>query len=129
MLPEQNLVVFEHLPPEAIFAREMEIVLKESDRLFTGEESHGKYFDLNSQYGLFCNIKKLRVLGVVSADDYLTWLQNLHKFQLVPLYIKQSSKYEAYVESLCSYLKDFFQRTNPLVEFSTVEESTNEMFD
>jgi len=26
-LPEQNLIVFEHLPPESIFAREMEIVL------------------------------------------------------------------------------------------------------
>jgi hypothetical protein len=26
-VPEQNLIVFEHLPPESIFAREMEIVL------------------------------------------------------------------------------------------------------
>jgi len=28
----------------------MEIVLKLSDRMFTGEESHGKYFDLHKHY-------------------------------------------------------------------------------
>lgn len=72
-LQEQGPVI-DSLPPEAIFAREMELVLKESDRIFTGEESHGKFFDLNSQYVLFCNIKKLRLLGIIKADDYLTWL-------------------------------------------------------
>lgn len=66
----------------------MEYVLAESDRIFTGEENHGKYFDLHSHYMNFCNIKKLKLLGVIKAEDYLTWLQNLDKFQVVPLYIK-----------------------------------------
>ena len=52
----------------------MELVLKESDRIFTGEESHGKYFDLNKEYNLFCNIKKLRLLGMIKSEDYLSWL-------------------------------------------------------
>lgn len=34
-----------------------------------------------------------------------------------------------YIESLCEYLKDFFKRTNPLVDFGVIEDQTNEMFD
>lgn len=81
----------------------MEQVLKLSDKIFTGEESHGKYFDLHAHYTNFCNIKKLKQLNLIKSEDYLTWLQNIDKFNLVPLYIKQSSKYEFYVEELCSY--------------------------
>jgi len=58
----------------------------------------------------------------VKADDYLAWLQNLEKFTLIPLYVKQSPKYEAYVSDLCDYLKFFFQRTNPLVEFQKIHD-------
>lgn len=94
----------ESLTPEALFAREMEKVLTESDRIFSGEEGHGKYFDLHKHYHTFCNIKKLRQLNIVKADDYLTWLQNVEKFTLVPLYVKQSSKYESYISELCDYL-------------------------
>ena len=42
-----ELAVSEAMSSEALFAKEMELVLKESDKLFTGEESHGKYFDLH----------------------------------------------------------------------------------
>lgn len=59
---------------EALFAKEMELVLRESDKLFTGEESHGKCFDLHEHYLNFCNIKKLRQLSLIKSDDYLTWL-------------------------------------------------------
>ena len=83
-----ELAVSEAMSSEALFAKEMELVLKESDKLFTGEESHGKYFDLHKHYLNFCNIKKLRQLNLIKADDYLTWLQNLDKFSVVPLYIK-----------------------------------------
>lgn len=53
----------------------------------------------------------------------------MDKFSLVPLYVKQSSKYEIYVAALCDYLKDFFQRTNPLVEFRKIHDQTEEMFE
>lgn len=56
--------------------------------MFSGEEGHGKYFDLHGHYLNFCNIKKLRQLNTVKADDYLAWLQNLEKFTLIPLYVK-----------------------------------------
>jgi len=89
----------------------MDAVLDISDRIFSGEEGHGKYLDLHNHYMSFCNIKKLKQLNLIKSDDYLTWIQNLDRFAVVPLYIKQSSKYEAYVSELSDYLKDFFQRT------------------
>ena len=97
--------------------------------MFSGEEGHGKYFDLHGHYLNFCNLKKLRQLHTIKADDYLAWLQNLEKFSLIPLYVKQSSKYESYVNDLCEYLKDFFKRTNPLVDFQKIHEQTEEMFE
>jgi len=103
--------------------------LQQSDKIFSGEESHGKYFDLHQLFLAFTNIKKLRALGIIKADDYLEYLTQLDKFKSVPLYIKQSSKYEQYCEDLCSYLKDFFQRTNPLVDFAQISEQTEEMFE
>ena len=107
----------------------MDAVLDTSDRVFSGEEGHGKYLDLHTHYMSFCNIKKLRQLNLIKADDYLTWIQNLDKFALVPLYIKQSSKYDNYVAELSDYLKDFFQRTQPLVDFKTIVDQTDEMFE
>ena len=58
----------------------MDKVLDESDRIFSGEEFHGKYLDLQQFYLEFCNIKKLKQVGVLKADDYLSWLQNFDKF-------------------------------------------------
>ena len=39
---------------------------------------------------------------------------------MIPLYIKQTSQYAEYVESLNDYLKDFFKRSKPLVDFSEI---------
>jgi hypothetical protein len=58
----------------------MEKVLIDSDKMFSGEEGHGKYFDLHSHYLNFRNIKKLEKLHVVNAEDYLSWLKNINKF-------------------------------------------------
>ncbi len=52
----------------------------DSDKMFSGEEGHGKYFDLHSHYLNFRNIKKLEKLHVVNAEDYLSWLKNINKF-------------------------------------------------
>ena len=47
----------------------------------------------------------------------------------MPLHIKQGSQYEAYVTQLADSLKDFFQRTKPLVDFREIVEQTEEMFE
>jgi hypothetical protein len=35
------------MSPEALFAKEMDHVLEISDKIFSGEECHGKYLDLH----------------------------------------------------------------------------------
>lgn len=103
----------------------MEEVIGDCEKIFTAEEGNGKYVDLHCAYMQFCNIKKLKKLNVIRCEDYLTWLQNFDKLYLVPLYIKQhttSTKYEQYLIDLIKYLKEFFQRSQPLVEWKSIEE-------
>jgi len=97
----------------------------EADKTFSAEEGHGRYLDLHRHYMNFCNIKKLR-----KADDYLSWLQHFDKFSQVPLYVKQSKRYEEYLEELADYLIDFFKRTQPLLDFDkSIKDPTEEMFE
>ena len=111
----------ENLESEVLFAHRMEHVLDQADKIFSGEEGHGKYLDLHKHYFAFCRLSKLRKLGLIKSDDYLSWLQNFDKFNLVPLYIKQTSQYSDYVTSLNEYLQDFFKRSKPLVDFAEIE--------
>ena len=106
----------------------MEAVLDKADKMFSGEEGHGKFLDLNKNYLTFCNIKKLRTLGLIKSEDYLTWLQNFNQFQKIPLYIKQGTQYEEYITNLAETLKDFFQRSRPLADWTEIVEQTEEMF-
>jgi hypothetical protein len=52
----------------------MDEVLELADKTFSGEESHGKHLDLHGHYLAFCNLKKLRQMGLIKSDDYLSWL-------------------------------------------------------
>lgn len=103
--------------------------MSEADRNFSGEEGLGKQLDLHKHYLNFCNIKKLRLLNLVKSEDYLTWLHNFDKLHLIPLYIKQGNKYEKFISEMTEYLMDFYQRTHPLVDFKSLIQSTEEVFE
>lgn len=66
---------------------------------------------------------------MIKSDDYLSWLQNFDKFNVVPLYIKQTSKYAEYVDQLVEYLKDFIKRAKPLLDFEELRTQIEEMFE
>ena len=100
-----------------------------ADKVFSGEEGHGRFLDLHRHYFAFCRLSKLRKLGLIKGDDYLSWLQNFDKFNLVPLYIKQTSQYGEYVSQLVDYLKDFLRRAKPLLDFSELSVQIDEMFE
>ena len=101
----------DNLDAEAMFNKIMEEIVDFCDKSFSAEEGNGKYIDMHFLYLQFCNIKKLKKLNVIKADDYLTWLQNFDKLYLVPLYMKESTKYEAYLNAMKNYLMGFFQKT------------------
>ena len=123
MAPQEN---FES---EVLFAQRLEKVLDQADRIFSGEEGHGRFLDLHKHYLAFCELSKLRKLGLIKSDDYLSWLQNFDKFNVVPLYIKQTSKYAEYVDQLVEYLKDFIKRAKPLLDFEELRTQIEEMFE
>ena len=106
----------------------MEEIIEYCDRTFTAEEGNGKYVDMHALYLQFCNIKKLKKLNVIKADDYLIWLQNFDKLYLVPLHLKSSTKYEQYLSDLRTYLWEFFKKTQPLLDFIKISEQIEEMF-
>ena len=107
---------------EKLFKKYMDEVLEYCEKTFTAEEGSGKYLDMHNLYLQFCNIKKLRQHNSIKSEDYLTWIQNFDKLYLVPLYLKNSTKYEQYLVNLKQYLTDYFKKTQPLVDFSKIEE-------
>jgi len=119
----------ENYESEVLFAQRLDMVLDKADRIFSGEEGHGRFLDLHRHYFTFCRLSKLRKLGLIRSDDYLSWLQNFDKFNVIPLYIKQTSQYVDYVTQLFHYLQDFIQRAKPLLDFTELSGHIEEMFD
>lgn len=122
---QANLIAIdsESLDAEALFNKIMdEDVIAFCEKHFTAEEGNGKYLDLHQHYLAFCNLKKLKSLNVIRSDDYLSWLQQFDKLYLVPLYLKNSTKYEEYLKGLKDYLVDFFKKTQPLLDWTKIEE-------
>ncbi len=78
------------------------------DTIFSGEEGHGRYFDLHELHNRFVNAKFGRQV------DYLTYLQQVVYFSEVPATQRTSAAYQHYLEDLVGYLEGFYERTQPL---------------
>lgn len=76
---------------------------------FSGDEAYGKYLDLNSSYSLYCNLK-----GAPSRD-YLSFIAMLDNFESIPGLTKASVDYEAYLDHVNEYLRDYLKRAKPLI--------------
>lgn len=63
--------------------------------------------------------------------DYLWYLQNFDLFHEIPLNLKEKDckKYKRYLKNLFEYLKDFFKRVMPLVDYSVVDQQFKEDFE
>ncbi|EKX35503.1 hypothetical protein GUITHDRAFT_146427 [Guillardia theta CCMP2712] len=79
---------------------------------FSGEEMHGRFLDLNENHIQFINLKNAR------AVSYEVYLNIFLDFASVPLNVK-GMKYKNYLKSLKSYLVNFLERAQPLVDFAT----------
>lgn len=87
---------------------------------FTGEEGEGRFLDMNSLYSEFLNLKCVR--EELRIGDYLWYLQEFDKFQNLPYSAKEKSytKYKAYLNNLLAYMREFYKKSQPLVDFSKV---------
>lgn len=85
---------------------------------FSGEEVFGKYLDLNPLHLEFSNV--IRKANI--EQDYLQYLERFNTFFYLPEIVRNSRQYSEYLEHLWQYLVDFFRRTNPLTDWTKIEE-------
>jgi len=79
---------------------------------FSYEEAYGHYLDLNGHHFAYNNLM---------IDDesisYLDYLQIIDRLYEIPASVKQTKKYEGYLNGLSDYLLDFVRRAKPLIDF------------
>lgn len=97
------------IPPTEMDVSEVEVA-------FSGAEVFGKYFDLNPLYLQFCNLLKKASID----QDYLQYLDRFNSFFYIPESLKAMKQYNVYLDSLWTYLYDFFNRVNPLISIDEI---------
>lgn len=92
------------------------------EAMFTGEESLGRYLDMNSLFQEYLNIKGIQRV------PYIKYLIEFDRLADIPKNAKSSS-YATYVNNLVAYLKDFMGRSQPLFNARELQATATEDFD
>ena len=95
---------------------EGEPVVTETDNMFTGEESNGRFLDLTTLHEDYLNLPGVKRL------TYLQYLDSFDAFEPPRMPVKRQNKlsdtYLRYVADLSSYLENFVRRTKPLEDLT-----------
>ena len=112
--------------------------------LFTTEENFGKCLDLHELYHDFINIPGMYSSNInlndnkslLSGDvdkivkmDYLEYLKNIDSFKNIPMKVKKTKEYIDYIKNLTKYLKEFFVKIYPLVNFNEIQDIIDSKFE
>ena len=113
--------------------------------LFTDEENFGKCLDLHELYHEYINIPGMFSLGNnynnnnelllkekvdnIVKLDYLNYIKNIDNFKNVPIKVKRTEEYLKYLKSLTKYLKSFFVKIYPLVNFNEIQDIIDSKFE
>jgi len=93
---------------------------------FTSDEGNGKFIDLHPLFARFLNIR------MFERCEYLSYLQQFDKFDHISREEKlrgdRSLQYRRYLEDLFTYLKDYYRRTNPLLNVEKLEKMVEDDF-
>ncbi|CEP10293.1 hypothetical protein [Parasitella parasitica] len=133
---ERLKVIKEHhrnYPNETVEPPEMEYIhltqkkdeedFQELENMFSGEESLGRYLDLNTLHTLYINLKGVKKL------DYLQYLSEFDHFDTnYPKTIKTTEEYKTYINQLFDYLHSFFRRAKPLYNITELEDEALDEF-
>ena len=105
--------------------------------LFTNEENYGKCLDLHELYHKYINIPGMFNSNINLNDnnslfsgdvsnvvkmDYLEYIQNIDSFKNIPMKVKKTKEYIDYIKNLTKYLKEFFVKIYPLVNFNEIQD-------
>lgn len=115
---DKNLDVAIIQPNELVEEQDEEIQVTNSKQvLFTDEEGHGKYFDLNQGHMAYCQLVKI---------DYLTFIRELDQTTKVSTKLKSTIDYERYLHTMLDYFRDFTGRAKPLLDYRDLERKVEE---
>lgn len=104
-----------------------EVIVSETDNMFTGEEANGRFLDLVALHEDYLNLPNVKRLS------YLQYLDNFDAFEAPRMPIKRQNKvndkYLNYVGNLASYLEGFVRRTRPLDDLPKLFQKIDRDFD
>lgn len=94
-------------------------------KLFSGEESFGRYLDLNSLHTEFINLKRNRTIS------YARYLDIFDSFDTdaLPIYVKHDPKYGQYLVRLLDYVVSFCKRTAAMEQHDQTSAELNAAFE
>jgi splicing factor 3A subunit 3 len=95
------------------------------EKMFTGEEFFGKYFDLNQDFERFINLKLIDG----KKHSYLSYLSTFDDFSNIPQPTKLTPQYLTYVTKLFENLKSFVSRAFPLTDLDKIIQSGDKEFE
>ncbi|KAI8371060.1 hypothetical protein BD560DRAFT_454367 [Blakeslea trispora] len=115
-------------PPELEFIylaqKKEETDYEELEKMFSGEESTGRYLDLIELHTTYVNLKGVKKL------DYLQYLAEFDQFDTnYPKTIKTTEEYRDYLTRLKEYLHGFFRRAKPLFDLQSTTQEAIEQFE
>ncbi|KAK8795666.1 hypothetical protein WA158_000323 [Blastocystis sp. Blastoise] len=90
---------------------------------FSGEEYWGKYLDLHELFDLYVNLPN------IDRVDYITYLSVFYQFENIPMKTRWESKYSQYIDSLYTYIHDYFVRTQPLLHLNNMISEYKQKFE
>ena len=112
--------------------------------LFTNEENYGRCLDLHELYHNYINIPGMYTSNINLNDnksllssnvdnivkmDYLEYLKNIDSFKNIPMKVKKTKEYIEYIKNLAKYLKEFFKKIYPLVNFNEIQDIIDSKFE
>ena len=109
--------------------------------LFTNEENFGKCLDLHELYHEYINIpnifnndnndknKVMFNMENIVKLNYLNYIKNIDNFKNIPIRVKKSEEYIKYIKHLAQYLKSFFVKIYPLINFNEIQDIIDSKFE
>ena len=109
--------------------------------LFTNEENFGKCLDLHELYHEYINIpnifnndnndknKVIFNMENIVKLNYLNYIKNIDNFKNIPIRVKKSEEYIKYIKHLAQYLKSFFVKIYPLINFNEIQDIIDSKFE
>ncbi|EFA77856.1 C2H2-type zinc finger-containing protein [Heterostelium album PN500] len=91
---------------------------------FSGNEAYGRFLDLNEMFELYLNLP-----FVQKNIDYITYLSLFSKFNYNDISRFKNAKYKQYLDKLYQYLASFMERSQPMFDMKSMNESNEKEFE